>query len=449
VERADGARAWLAREQQFVFRVTAALSPSSKSIACKAEQCTGFIEKLWWRDQEVLFIRREGSGGAEFAVYAWLPSTGNVSTIVRLVDDLLLYCDPAKDRLICARQTPTRPAHVIALDLRSGKMQELADVNPEFRGIRLGKVERFEWETPKFAWAAPGQPLAGKYPERTYGYILYPPDFDPGKQYPVFIAPYSPVGFDNVSNHEYPLHVFAANDIVVLNTQFPTQIPRSSLGLAEQGKLMYSAELDFPHLSMYTESTVRALDVIAQRGFIDERRVGIGGLSHGAFVPLHMVLKHDRLAAVSVSSPGWHRWEYYLSTDIGRRTTMASYNWLVKPEGPGVDFWNRLDLADNIEAIEAPILMNLAASETMPVVRLIRHMADAGKPYDAYIYVNETHVKWQPAHLHAIAMRNLDWFRFWLQGYEDPDPAKSAQYRHWRILREQQAGRERRQAGRE
>jgi hypothetical protein len=31
---------------------------------------------------------------------------------------------------------------------------------------------------------------------------------------------------------------------------------------------------------------------------------------------------------------------------------------------------------------------------------------------------------------------NVDWFRFWLQGYEDPDPTKQSQYARWRGLRD-------------
>jgi hypothetical protein len=30
---------------------------------------------------------------------------------------------------------------------------------------------------------------------------------------------------------------------------------------------------------------------------------------------------------------------------------------------------------------------------------------------------------------------HIDWWRFWLRGYEDPAPAKQAQYTHWRALR--------------
>ena len=33
---------------------------------------------------------------------------------------------------------------------------------------------------------------------------------------------------------------------------------------------------------------------------------------------------------------------------------------------------------------------------------------------------------------------SVDWMRFWLQGYEDPDPAEVEQYVRWRELRKLQ-----------
>jgi hypothetical protein len=33
---------------------------------------------------------------------------------------------------------------------------------------------------------------------------------------------------------------------------------------------------------------------------------------------------------------------------------------------------------------------------------------------------------------------SVDWFRFWLKGEEDPDPAKAEQYSRWRELRKEQ-----------
>ena len=33
---------------------------------------------------------------------------------------------------------------------------------------------------------------------------------------------------------------------------------------------------------------------------------------------------------------------------------------------------------------------------------------------------------------------SVDWFRFWLQDHEDPDPTKVEQYKRWRELRTMQ-----------
>lgn len=66
---------------------------------------------------------------------------------------------------------------------------------------------------------------------------------------------------------------------------------------------------------------------------------------------------------------------------------------------------------------------------------MIRRLSDAGLPHDVYVFPDETYLKWQPAHIEAIMSRNLDWFRFWLQDHEDPDPARAEQCRRWRELR--------------
>ena len=51
-----------------------------------------------------------------------------------------------------------------------------------------------------------------------------------------------------------------------------------------------------------------------------------------------------------------------------------------------------------------------------------------------YVFPDERHFKVQPRHRLAIYQRNLDWFRFWLQGHVDEDPARSRQFGQWRDL---------------
>jgi hypothetical protein len=50
----------------------------------------------------------------------------------------------------------------------------------------------------------------------------------------------------------------------------------------------------------------------------------------------------------------------------------------------------------------------------------------------------DEHVLTNPAVRMASQGGSVDWFRFWLQNYEDPDPAKAEQYARWRGLRKLQ-----------
>lgn len=437
--RADGARAWLVRsdEDPPSLRVHASLPGAPEGhIECMASECSGAIERIWWADGEVLFWRREGIRLGTQGIYTWDPVGGAVRTVLRAQDDLYEQCERgAGNRLVCVRETPTLPSHIAAIDVPSGRITVLADINPEFRNIRLGKVERFEWDTPSFPWNEPGQPLRDYYQSRAYGYIFYPPGFDAAKKYPVYINPYAANGFSNGTNQETPSHVFAARGMVVLNTNFPWSMRQKPS--KELLALIYSPELDFPHISMYAGSTLRALDSVVARGFIDERRVGIGGVSAGAITSMFIAHRHDRMAAVAISGGIWSQLDYYLATSAVPKAA-GGLAWWVKPEGDGMNMWRGIDAADNVATIEAPILMNVPAAEMLNLIRLVKHLAEAGKPHDTYVFRDETHIKWQPAHLHAIVQRNLDWFEFWLQDREDPDPAKADQYARWRKLKERQ-----------
>src|ERR1700691_4243554 len=60
------------------------------------------------------------------------------------------------------------------------------------------------------------------------------------------------------------------------------------------------------------------------------------------------------------------------------------------------------------------------------------------KPVDFIILTDDQHELTNPAARMASQGGSLDWFRFWLKGEEDPDPAKTGQYARWRQLRELQ-----------
>lgn len=56
------------------------------------------------------------------------------------------------------------------------------------------------------------------------------------------------------------------------------------------------------------------------------------------------------------------------------------------------------------------------------------------KPVALQLLNSDEHVLTNPNARMASQGGSVDWFRFWLQGYEDPDPTKVNQYRRWEKL---------------
>jgi hypothetical protein len=64
-------------------------------------------------------------------------------------------------------------------------------------------------------------------------------------------------------------------------------------------------------------------------------------------------------------------------------------------------------------------------------------LRNAHHPVDFFYFPRGSHVLVMPDERLASQGGNLDWFRFWLQDYEDPDPSKREQYARWENLRQQ------------
>jgi len=56
------------------------------------------------------------------------------------------------------------------------------------------------------------------------------------------------------------------------------------------------------------------------------------------------------------------------------------------------------------------------------------------RPVDLIMLNTDEHVLTNPAARMASQGGSVDWFRFWLQGYEDPSQEKAEQYRRWEKL---------------
>jgi dipeptidyl aminopeptidase/acylaminoacyl peptidase len=427
IHATDGAgrTAWIENED---VRANAGFDPPltlfADGVRCNVPQCHGKLKQVMWVGDEVIFVRHEDHSYSIPAIYAWRPRQASVRLLHRH-DGVVASCQPAGARVVCLHETPKTPRKIVAIRVSDGQIATLWDPNPTFARFELGVVERIEWQD--------------AFGNDTFAHVVYPPDFQKGRRYPLVVVQYRSRGFlkGGVGN-EYPVFPLAAKGFVVLSFDRPedqeqrTQYVVDS-GLEVQGKL----EAENWKGGYLRRQALSALDSILDRldgeGVIDPARLGITGLSNGAETVTSALIGSRRYAAAAFSGDQSSA-QYDLQANPAMRAFFRAMLGADSRQA-AIENWRPFSLSDNAHAVATPLLMQLSDHELISCMPNFVALQDAGKPVEAYVFPDEFHVKWQPQHKVAVAQRAIEWFQFWLQGYENDAPGKTDQYQRWRELR--------------
>ncbi|MCH7825286.1 MAG: prolyl oligopeptidase family serine peptidase [Acidobacteria bacterium] len=142
---------------------------------------------------------------------------------------------------------------------------------------------------------------------RAHGWIVRPPDFDPEKKYPLLMEIHGgPFGM-YVGAFNFSYQVFAANGFVVLYTN-----PRGSTGYGEA----FSQAIDHAYPSVDYLDLMAGVDMVVAEGYIDEKRMYVGGCSGGGLLSSWVIGHTDRFAAAAVRCPVTNWMSMAGTTDI-------------------------------------------------------------------------------------------------------------------------------------
>ncbi len=152
------------------------------------------------------------------------------------------------------------------------------------------------------------------------GWIVKPPDFDPGKRYPAILrihgGPHSTYG--DLLNHY--VQVLAAHGFVVVWTN-----PRGSGGYGEA----FTRAVVQDWGGKDSEDIQRGLDAAIGRGFIDPQRVGVTGGSYGGFMTNWLITHTDRFRCAVTEVCVSNLFNFYGTSDIG--ATWGELEWGANP----------------------------------------------------------------------------------------------------------------------
>ena len=380
------------------------------AVRCMRPQCRErtILSAAWQQGRDrLVFATTDGSGND--ALHLWDIASGNVRTIMEgkgLLNggrDGTLGCAVTTDAAICVSAAANVPPRLVRIDLATGLLTVLADPNSGL--IHPG--------VPQFAplhWAdVNGVAFTGQ--------LMLPADH--ATSVPLFLTYYVCDGFlRGGTGDEFPLRQLAASGIAVLCINRPP---------AEPG---FGDQLDQYRLAMSGISS--AVELLSRRGVIDRKRVGMGGLSFGGEVTAWVLTHSDLLSAASISSTLLTPTYYWFNALNGRDTPKVLRQvWKIGDPDTDMVRWREISPALNAARIKAPLLMQMPEQEFRFNIEVAARLAARGTPVDLWGFPNETHIKFQPRHKLAVYLRNLDWFRYWLAGEIDADPAKRTQNAAW------------------
>ncbi len=323
----------------------------------------------------------------------------------------------AGDLIAAAVETGTRAPEVMVFNRRTQRHRIVTDLNPDFRHLQFGAVRDYKWrDTSGREWI---------------GGLVIPPDYVPGKRYPLVIQTHGYASGDFlIDGPEELTSAFAAQplasrEMVVLQTGLPVAF--DSALAKESNRAVEIDRLGF-------EGAIDALD---RDGLIDRQRVGLIGFSATGWIVGYFAThsSYPIAALTTADNIDFSYWQYVENASWARREFELALGG--PPWGSTWETFRRNSIGFNLDKVKAPWRIEtyggvwpiVGEMETFGILRAM------GKPVD-YVWIpNGVHQLAKPRERVASMEGNVDWYDFWLNGHEDPDPAKRDQYIRWRAMK--------------
>lgn len=360
---------------------------------------------VFGRSSNEVILHWSGEGKQETQFYAKTQEGWELEPVNEIADGL-------QTRLkVFIRQDINEPPRLWATWSGPAVSKPLWNPNHKLASVQLGQASTFTWkDSTGYEWHAG---------------LVKPPGFVPGLRYPLVIQTH---GFYN--EHEFLMDGsfttgFAARSLAAAGIVVLQMEDRSDRHTRPAREEAHMAAVGF----------VSAIDQLDRDGLIDPSRVGIIGFSRAAwYVEQALIDAPDRFRAATLIDGVDQSYLTYMlfapNNPVGARDMVAANG--AKPVGAGLEGWLKNAAGFSLDKIRAPVRIEaLGLTSVLGEWEIYSALYQQGKPVDLIYIPHGQHILQKPKERYRSQQGNVDWFRFWLQGYEDSDPAKRGQYRRW------------------
>lgn len=340
--------------------------------------------------------------------HGWIPSKSDENA-----DDSTLV-DHSNGLTLSVKEDLNSPPALIVTDLGTKRTRKLWDPNPQFGHMHLGAGAVYHWkDSSGFVWT---------------GGLIKPVGYAPGTRYPLVIQ----------------THGFRPSEFMT-DGQFPTAM--AARALASVGIMVLQVGTHNEHLRSYQEVIDQiigykaAIDQLNTEGLIDLSRVGIIGFSRTSWYVESALIDLPKLFKAATLADGIDEsYVQYILDGPDYPLFTEEFNAINggSPFGNGLEQWTRTAPSFHTDKIKVPIRIEAIGgpSSILQEWEIYASLRLQDKPVDLIYLPHGEHILQAPLDRLASQQGNVDWFRFWLQGYEDPDPTKREQYKRWEHLKD-------------
>lgn len=299
----------------------------------------------------------------------------------------------SKDGAIAAQVGTTgRPDEVYILP-ENGSLHRLTTTNDALMSqIQLARVDYVHFKS------RDGTTVAG--------YLLKPPDYQPGRRYPTILQPHGGPVWAYYAEFNFKPQLFAANGYVVL---LPN--PRGSSGYGQDFcKAIYA---DWGNKDYQDDMAM--VDYAIAQGIADPDKLGVGGHSYGAISTNFIIVQTTRFKA-AISDAG----EFLYITNWGHDQYVREWEMELGLPWENRALWEKLSPFYKVTKITTPtLIMGGDADANVPVIdgeQMYETLKWVGVPTLLVVYPGEYHEFKRPSFIKDRFERNLAWFDHYVKG---------------------------------
>ena len=351
------------------------------------------VHTSWMPDGRSLLV-----GGHDRATVAlWIQPLSGSARRVSLGDvtpswDFSVDTNVGRDgAIVFAGSEPRRPTELYYLASASAAPRRLTDFNREIADLDLGRRESIEWQGPDGF--------------REDGVLTYPPDFEPGRKYPLVLAVHGGPQSSSTTGFQAFAHLLAARGWVVFQ---PNYRGSDNLGNAYQRAIFNDAGAG------PGRDVMSGVEEVKKRGFVDPSRIGVSGWSYGGYMTSWLTGHYDIWKAAVAGAAVNDLVEEYALSDFNVTDRYAFEHFSSPYVGDAIRAYREQSPLTYAAAIKAPTLILCDTGDArVPITQsyqMFRALVDNGVTTQFVAIPVAGHFPADPVRAADVYRRWIGWF---------------------------------------